>query len=621
MRYYRTDQPYPRGELWVKTGSTIQGYYNNSVDTNRSFVDGWFCTGDIVEQINASQIKIIDRKKNFFKMSQGEFVAAERLENVYLACPFVRQIFITCADLIKYSQQQNAVMAVIVPNEALVLDWAMKIGEKSKNFEDLCQNPLVNQMILTELKLVAEKKNLRPFEIPWATYIEPESFSIENRKMTATNKLARPVVDKFYRSIIDSIMANKHRTEQTFVENGGDSLAAIKLAVLSRVRGGESIETGLSSSNSSWKEDIKLDPSIVANEPEVDGIFLTGCTGFLGAYLLGELLTQTSKCKIYCLVRSFKSEKITQILTYYDLWKSSFDKNRIVTVIGNLTHPQLGLSDDEWTQLSSKIDVIYHCGAMVNHIKDYETHRATNVQGTIEIIKLACSKRIRLNYISTLSVLSAENNNLLYEFQLQKTGGYTQSKWVAEALVTQAKDRGLPITIFRPGMISWCSTSGKCNEQDWLYRLFTGLIHHGSAPDVDSMMDLSPVDYVSKVIIELGQQKTSINEIYNIHNSNKMISFKTIWNGICDVMREAPQYVEFDEWWEGVLAKIEQDRTNNKFLNGLLLFQNGISEDGKSRISSKSTMVPFKECTNTFLDLNVTVFANELLENLSSTDL
>ncbi|CAF4213738.1 unnamed protein product, partial [Didymodactylos carnosus] len=640
LDYYQTDKPYPRGELWVKTRTLIPGYYNNSIDTEKSLKDGWFCTGDIVELIDSRQIKIIDRKKNFFKISQGEYVAAERLENVYLSCVYIEQIFITCADIIKYSQQQNAVMAVIIPNEKLLIDWAKNTKLESwTDIKDLCKNPIVNKMILVELKKIGERKKLRSFEIPWAIYLEYEPFTIKNGRLTSSNKLARSVVEKYYRNIMDDIVLisqvrdsgdNKKVIHDNFIANGGDSLSAVRLAALAKSNYGIEINVEkllTSSTNNNVQllltDDGMLDPSLTVNNSlsENDGdILLTGCTGFLGAYILYELLKQTTNCRIWCLIRSTKPDIISQVLKYYDFCSSIIDIERIRPIIGDLSKPKFGLTNDDWSQLSSTISLIYHCGAMVNHIKDYYAHRTVNVKGTIEIIRLACSRRIRINYISTLSILPTNKivneNDQLDELYLYRTNGYSQSKWIAEKLITQAKQRGLPVTIYRPGMISWCSTSGKCNEQDWIYRLFTGLIEYGIAPDVDSLMNLVPVDYVSKVIVWLGQQRESIGEIYHLCNMNSMIQFKTIWNEICTMRQKKSEYIDFNVWWTDVLNKVEHDK-KNQILNGLLLFQNGIPNDRDKKILTKNTAKALQTSNIELSEINPTLFAKNLLDNLS----
>ena len=79
MGYLTTDQP-PRGELCVKTPAMISGYFKNDQETREKFVDGYFRTGDIVVMEQPNKVRIIDRKKNIFKLAQGEFVSPEQLE-------------------------------------------------------------------------------------------------------------------------------------------------------------------------------------------------------------------------------------------------------------------------------------------------------------------------------------------------------------------------------------------------------------------------------------------------------------------------------------------------------------------------------------------------------------
>ena len=172
--------------------------------------------------------------------------------------------------------------------------------------------------------------------------------------------------------------------------------------------------------------DSSLHPSAETNNyTDCKDIFLTGSTGFLGRYLLDELLKQTD-ANIYCLVRSITSENTSQSRVFY--------------LYGDLSLPQLGLDDHQYSELVSKIRSIYHCGALVNFTKPYTELRSANVLSTLELIKLSCLTNCRINYISTLSVLNEGDQN-----------GYVESKQVSESLLEQASERGLPVSILRPG--------------------------------------------------------------------------------------------------------------------------------------------------------------------------
>jgi hypothetical protein len=121
--------------------------------------------------------------------------------------------------------------------------------------------------------------------------------------------------------------------------------------------------------------DPTIRPEAIPVEPETEPahIFLTGATGFLGSFLLHELLDQT-QAEIYCLVRSANVEegkqKLYKTLAAYGLWREELSP-RIVPIVGDLSAPLLGLSEHQFRMLAGKVDAIYHNGALVNWISSY----------------------------------------------------------------------------------------------------------------------------------------------------------------------------------------------------------------------------------------------------------
>lgn len=258
-------------------------------------------------------------------------------------------------------------------------------------------------------------------------------------------------------------------------------------------------------------------------------ILLTGATGFLGAFLLAELLQQT-EADIYCLVRAANptaaKQKIQHSLASY-LLNDEAQSSKIIPVMGDLSQPLLGLTEAQFAALAGKIDVIYHNGAWVHHTLPYATLKAANVLGTHEVLRLASKIKIKpVHFISTMSVFSAAGEaglNLVGEdSRLDEIpvpeGGYAQSKWVAEKLVSIAGDRGLPISIYRPGRISGHSQTGAFNPNDLLYRLLIGCLHLGSFPEGELLEGLAPVDYISKAIVYLSKQPTSLGKAFHLFN-------------------------------------------------------------------------------------------------------
>ena len=85
MNYFSTDKPYPRGEVCIKSSGLFNGYYKKQEKTEEAFdQDGWFLTGDVGVILPNGSLKIVDRAKNIFKLSQGEYIAPEKLENIFV---------------------------------------------------------------------------------------------------------------------------------------------------------------------------------------------------------------------------------------------------------------------------------------------------------------------------------------------------------------------------------------------------------------------------------------------------------------------------------------------------------------------------------------------------------
>jgi thioester reductase-like protein len=264
--------------------------------------------------------------------------------------------------------------------------------------------------------------------------------------------------------------------------------------------------------------------------PEPAVLFLTGGTGFIGPVLLHELLTQT-KADIYCLIRASNTDearrRLRKQLESYTLWDESY-RSRVVPVVGDLSKPFLGLAADDFHALAAKVDVIYHSGAQVNFLYPYQVLKPTNVLGTQEVIRLACSGRIKpIHYMSTVGVYDVADYAALSvipeqaEIECSRTQngtGYAQSKWVAERLLIGSRERGVPTTLYRAGSAGGHSKTGISNTSDVLCRLIKSCIQLELAPDIDTYLDITPVDYICRALTHLSRQKTSSNQVFHVVN-------------------------------------------------------------------------------------------------------
>ncbi|XVF00633.1 hypothetical protein REPUB_Repub04eG0017700 [Reevesia pubescens] len=179
----------PRGEICLRGNTLFSGCYKRQDLTDEVLVDGWFHTGDIGEMQPDGSMKIIDRKKNIFKLSQGENVAVENVENAYSRCPLIASLFR---------------VAVVVPERKALEDWGIEHNE-AVDFKSLCENPRERNYILDELNSTGQKHQLRGFEMLKAAYLEPNPFDMDRDLVTSTFKLKRPQLLKYYKDRIHQL--------------------------------------------------------------------------------------------------------------------------------------------------------------------------------------------------------------------------------------------------------------------------------------------------------------------------------------------------------------------------------------------------------------------------------
>jgi thioester reductase-like protein len=249
-------------------------------------------------------------------------------------------------------------------------------------------------------------------------------------------------------------------------------------------------------------------------------ILLTGATGFLGGQLLEELLASTD-AEIICLVRAPSALRRKPRGTSpdhdvasapdHDVASAFRRKDRVRVLTGDLSHPRLGLSQARFDELADSIEAILHCGAAVNWVYTYGSLRAANVLGTLELLRLACRRAVPFHFVSSLSVCypadGPQSADETYDAFPNLRGvhlGYAQSKVVAEALVREAGERGLPVRVYRPALISGHSTNGAFNPDDLITALVRGCVHMGTAPDLDWNLDCQPVNVVARGILGLS---------------------------------------------------------------------------------------------------------------------
>lgn len=276
-------------------------------------------------------------------------------------------------------------------------------------------------------------------------------------------------------------------------------------------------------------------------ERTTSNILLTGSTGFLGAHLLYDLIKNTNYT-VYCLVRnkgniSAKDRFLSKLKYYFSNELNNYIDKRIKLVVGDITSPNLGLTDNNYLNLQEKIDTVMHSAALVSHYGSSSTFKKMNVQGTKNIIDFCNKNKIKLNYISTTSVAGDHvskhpektfnfDEHCLYIGQNYNENIYSKTKFDAEQLIIKNIENGnIKATIYRLGNITARLSDIKFqenrNENAFLNRMIS-LINLGVFPEsyLNRYIDFSPVDYCSRIINKISFESNSDNKIFHIFNNN-----------------------------------------------------------------------------------------------------
>jgi nonribosomal peptide synthetase MxcG len=250
----------------------------------------------------------------------------------------------------------------------------------------------------------------------------------------------------------------------------------------------------------------------------LESVLLTGATGYFGSFVLAELLRETS-ARVVCLVRAGSpeaaSERTAQSLARRGCAiEPELLASRVSFVCGDVGRPRFDLTPHTFSALSERVDAIFHVAARVSMLLPYETLKAGNALGVEWVLRMAVTGKAKtVHHVSTVEVLGDMDRGqpqALLERAVAASpalleGGYGQSKWVAEKLVEQARERGIRAYIHRPGRLTGHSSTGSFNEDDFLVQLLDACGRMGAAPQLDVDVDMTPVDVASRALVRLAK--------------------------------------------------------------------------------------------------------------------
>ena len=559
--------PGEEGELLVGGDGVALGYVNNPDSTAERFTPDphglrsgamLFHTGDLARWLPDGMIEFLGRRDRMIKLRDFR-IELDEIEAVFATCPAVGDVAVgTVGD----NPATRIIVGYFTPRPGV--DQPTPTQLRTFLAQRLPAYMLPGRFVALErLPLTASGKPDRAALAGAETVAKAPGLPASPRRPTTPEQVA------LARLWTEALDADEVGLDDTFFELGGNSLLAARIFARLQTIFGIGPEHGrfltrrllADPSLAGCAEAIRqaragLSPREVV-EPRVDfyregvldvpipaarrgwgaadvtgsvaEILLTGATGFVGGYLLRELL-KTTDARIHCLVRAVDAEhgarRLAATQSRYVL--GALPADRVVPLVGDLGSPLLGLGTDQFDKYADSLDLILHAGAYVNFTYPYAQLAAVTVNGTREVIRLAGRYRgVPVHFVSTIAVLAgfgaagvhAVTEDTPIAFPEYLDMGYTETKWVAEALLGQAGKAGLPVGIHRPYEVSGDLRNGAWNLESATCALFKVMVDSGTTPEIDLPLDFVPVDLLAEQIVHIALTQNAVLRTYHLANS------------------------------------------------------------------------------------------------------
>jgi thioester reductase-like protein len=572
------------GEIWIAGSGKCPGYWNNSELTLKQFRarlvddtpydDGYLRTGDM-GFFHEGELFVCGRIKDMIIL-RGQNYYPQDIENVVeRSSPLIRHSCVAAFQIQEDSEPALAIVAEVKNPRAL--PDARKIAAAVRSYLNV-EVAVISLIAPRAIPRTSSGKIMRhKTKQMWhdGEFTILSDFSREKDSGCAVSgpEMQGPFAElkarynltgqepyNLVEAGLDSLdlVVFMHELKELLKDKGAEMLARqVDIGVIQRVsvaelfglaeqleRAPEEALVHLRHSLAAFREDqnvaekqmmsddrkLVFDPPLPAASPEIPvlkQVLLTGGTGFIGPFLIKSLLEQT-RARLYVLVRSSDEKQGMERLRAAmdsmgprDARVMEMFEDRVIPVCGDLGQPGLGLTQDAWDFLKDEVDTIFHNGATVNYLFNYDRMREANVLGTNEVLRLAFEGRAKeFNYVSTTFIFGWAVKSVLFETDMNAKMelldfGYSQSKWVAEQVVFDARRRGLSTRIFRPALVS-PSVTGGGNNFDIAVRLVAFMVNHGIGVDTLNQVSFVPADIVANNIVAISATPGTANKAYHV---------------------------------------------------------------------------------------------------------
>lgn len=628
-RYLRPVPIGVAGEIYIGGAGVALGYLNRPELTGERFIDDPFSTdegavlyksGDLGRWQANGNVVFLGRNDQQVKI-RGFRIELGEIEAQLAKLEFVKETVVVGRE--------------DIPGEKRLVAYVAVRDQRSLSVEELRDHlkPVLPEYMIPSAFVILKKLPLTPNgKVDRRALPTPELGAYASRPYEAPRGEMEGILAGVWQELL---RVERVGRDDNFFDLGGNSLLVLRALfkinqfspstlsvsdvykcptireLAARVSGGQ-IEDHLLDLLREAALDNEIGAKLAVRCSSADAVMLTGGTGFVGRFLLAQLLQDTD-ATIFCLVRARSeheaSSRLRATLSKWDLWRDGFER-RIVAIPGDLRQPRLGISDASYGVLSRKIGGIYHCGTSMNHLETYAMAKPANVESARELLKLAMHGKSKvIHYVSTLSVFSPsptdsrvidENSPIDHERHLT-SNGYAASKWVGEKIFMTAGERGIPCNIFRLGLV-WADTQrGRYDELQHGYRIIKSCLLSGRGiRNYRYEMPPTPVDYVARAVVLLANRHYDGGGIFHISSSSQMIEglFERC-NAIADTMLALPC---FYDW----ICELKRLHREGRSLPAVPLMEFAFSMDKESfcihQLGIRSTSIRF-DCARTHREL------------------
>jgi len=634
------------GELYIGGDSLSRGYLNRTELTSERFIENPFTaeekknrdcisriykTGDMVRWLPDGNLEYLGRNDHQVKI-RGFRVELGEIESKLSSHPSV----VLCTVIVRKQNEDKYLCAYYTVKDSTESGISDELRKYLAGFlpdymvpaffTELAAMPLntsgkIDKKILPDPELNVNKDAYEPPNTEtekkicmiWEEIlgieklgINDDFFSIGGNSIKAVSMIAKLRSGKLDIAMSDIF---KNRTIKTLSEvvkhsdtNLFEKLSDLKKELRKVINNSES-ESFKSFVNEQYNKYNENNQKLVSKlklekQEGIKNILLTGATGYLGSHILKELINLTDY-KIYCIVRRKSKvsslKRLKEILHYYlgDFGNAEIDE-RITVIDGDLSLDNLGLSDDDYKELSTKIDSILHAAANVNHYGEYKLFYKDNVLPVINLCDFAANhKKKSFHYISTRSVCE-EASSKETEFHVfdedtlpnklaLSDNVYVRTKLEGEIEALKARATGLDVSIYRIGNLVFNSTTGKHQKNlndNAFSQIVRTYLNIGFIPKIIDRSEMSCVDLTAKAICVLFDKTGLENQIFHLYNPHIIALFDILTHKELGVDL---QKVELEEFIDILCEKIK-DPLLAKYINDFLLHMGWLDESIHSHI-------------------------------------